>query len=372
MKILIKMNGRDDSISVETGGERGLLEPLVDALVKHIPASQAMTFFSLPITVSPASQQNEVEKIFRCYLLAQNSRESASVRQIGWQVQDFVNFSLAPDQKQWGDLPVVKRYQNKRLGLIADPEFLIISWCKKFENYDRNNSALLPSFPSDFNNRPLTPVEIRDVVNMWILRRMITHGVTRDAAKKTLSLMAPVLYDLVFDFLGWDVLHVVYDMLLLIRTDDTQPLSMREILLAMYEPLHQKLKKEGCAHTEKVGLKFMGWPHAMFRPELVLTVYILHKYIFLPYTTESQLRDFFEKRWPADSRYSTTILRACEKTTPKEPLRVEDYNPATKKNERMPVHLHFYPRKSLTAVKKYLGFQDIFYGHDVLNGLLLR
>jgi hypothetical protein len=295
-----------------------------------------------------------VETIVRCFFLVQNSRTTSALRQAGWDVEDYVNFKLQDGVNRWDQLPVFMRYQNKRLGLIADPEFLIISWYKKLENYDPQSRALLPAYPSDWYNALLTVDEIQQVLEMWIFKKMSMHNKTRAWAINLLKNTIPILYDLVYTPRGRNVLQVVYEMLMLINTDPDQGIQTRLRLVEMYQPLFKDIFPEN-SYATKVGLFFQGFPHPVFRPELIMTLFILEKYLFLPYTDRTKMYEFLSTVGGNLQQYTDTILWDFEKMLPKQD---------ESSNIMVPVHFRFFPRRK-HVFQKILDYHKSLYGHKI-------
>jgi hypothetical protein len=340
---------------------------LIDQLIETIPAEIAMSFFLKAVEVIGTSKKTEVEQIVRCFLLVQNSHTTSAVRE-RWTMEEYVNFQLKAGQTTWQQIPVFLRYQNKRLGLIADPEFLIIKWSKGFENFDANNNALLPAYPSDFSNRLLTVEEIQDVLEMWIYKKMFMEeqNKTRLVVMKLLKEMAPVLYDFVYEPFGREVLRTVYDMHQLIAMDPLQGIDTRLQLVEMYQPIFRRLLNP---YATRVGFKFAGFDHPMFRPELIMTVYILERYVYQPYTDRQEMSNFLGRAEYYCGRelkiFTNTILREFEIMLPgpdKTFTRI-DFDPKTRTDVIVPVHFRFFRRKSIYVL--ILFFQSIFYGRAI-------
>jgi hypothetical protein len=342
---------------------------LIDQLIEIIPAENAMSYFLKTIEVIGTSQKTEVEKIVRCFLLVQNSHTTSAIRE-RWSMEEYVNFQLKAGQTTWQQIPVFLRYQNKRLGLIADPEFLIIKWSKNFENYDFHNAALIPSYPSDFNNNWLTLDEIQAVLEMWMYKKMFMEqqNKTRIWALNLLKQMAPVLYDFVYKPFGRIVLQTVYEMQNLIATDPDQGISTRLQLVKMYTPIFEQFTSKFATH---VGFKFIAFKHPMFRPELIMTVFILERYVYQPYTDRKQMADFLlvaEYDLPGIEleKYTDTILLCFENMKPKSDKTFTriDFDPKTLKDVIVPVHFQFFPKKNM-CYSKIIAFQQVLYGHPI-------
>lgn len=340
---------------------------LIDKLIETIPAENAMSFFLKAVEVIGTSQKAEVEKIVRCFLLVRNSHTTSAVRE-RWSMEEYINFQLKAGQTTWQQIPVFLRYQNKRLGLIADPEFLIIKWSKGFESYDSNNRALIPAYPSDFHNSWLTLDEIQEVLEMWIYKKMFMEqqNKTRVAVMKLLKEMAPVLYDFVYEPFGRVVLQTVYEMRKLIDTDPLQGIQTRLELVVMYQPIFERFTNP---YATNVGFNFAGFDHPMFRPELIMTVFILERYVYQPYTDRTQMSNFLTMAECYCGReleiFTGTILRYFEQKLPgptKTFSRI-DFDPKTLTDVIVPVHFRFFPIKD--TYEKILFYQSVFYGRKI-------
>lgn len=365
-----------ESISVSSHrpakNDNEIMTNLVKALIRTIPGhDDPMIHFSKSVTVHGVRTNASIDfiqKIIKCYLLVQNSASTKDVRD-RWSVQDFINFQLQPHETKWQDLRVYLRYENQRLGLIADPEYLIISWCIKFQNYDVNAGALIPSFPSDFTNQPLTPSEIKNVAEMWILKQMIIKKRSRSVVIQSFKKLAPVLYDLVYTAVGFEVLSLVYAMLMVIKTDRSQPIRMRIDLLNMYKPLLQKFRISGYFGVDRVGFFFKGFPHPMVRPELIMAVFILNNNIFKPYEDNASMREFLRKKNIYNWYAVNAAFRRLESSSVVHFERL-DYDPKSGQTTSKPVRFQFFPKGARVIPSCITDFQHFFYSNYSILDIL--
>lgn len=200
-----------------------------------------------------------------------------------WGLRDFAPFPDDPEDVvnlpfdhplEWDDVPPLRRYSNKRLGGVYDPEWLVIYWSRQLENHDANNNALLPSYPRDLMNRLFYPEEVREVCDLLQFRWKLEHQ-TQDLKKAS-----PALFSLVYDPVGFDTLSTVYRALLLYQADpDHHKPSTKPAIRAILEDLVSRHPRMFAGLRS--GFFFSGMKDPVYRPECVLNHFLLRRLYFL-------------------------------------------------------------------------------------------
>jgi hypothetical protein len=206
-------------------------------------------------------------------------------------VEDSSNFINKYDS--WKVVPCYQRYINKRLKIITDPEFTLIYWSKGFENYDVNAGRLLPSYPKSLMNNYFTPTEIKELCVLYLFELRIhgprSSGIPLKTESEALTFFEtnfPLLHKLIFTDDGFKFLKCIYEILLLIENDYVQSKDTIKKCIALlnnlFDNLSDKKLRNYCRANDKIGLFFMGMPHAKIYTGCIFTIFFLYYYYFLP------------------------------------------------------------------------------------------
>ena len=306
----------------------------MEAYLKHAGTIATIPFFSIPLRFPKLSKNRAViaEKVLLCLWLVLRG-QLVTPEFYPEDPEQVLNVSLTPGTT-WRNVPAVRRYINPRLKMVLDPEFLVLSWSKQLENFDPNRGALMPSYPKDFYNRPFRPDEIRDVVHQLRFRWSL-----EGSSAQKISDASPALFALVDDRFGYQVLEIVYD-LLVNQTTRVQKL----------EAIRQFKQHHPQTMSWKTSFKFTGMSETEVRPECLLLEFFLSRFFYIPETKrlkklgadtamvrhfEKMKDDFMQEDWPF---YLETL----------------DLDPKTMKPIYVPQQSFYFDQ---TKVKKY--FQKI-------------
>jgi len=285
--------------------------------------------FSRPLR---PEQKDMAYRTYVCWLLVLQKQHFATTEFFPEEPEDVVNILVK--NNAWKAVPLLRTYLNPRLQLRMDPEYLMIYWCKSLENFDTNNTALLPSYPKDLFNRPFTPREIRDVC--------LQVDVFRQQQRLLpLSQCAPFFSSLVSDPFGLEVLQTVFNMLT--AREDKDSFRMKRILEQFLNRFPTKTK------DWRFGFHFLGMASVQYRPECLLTEYLLSGFFFFP--TSSVLKTQFaldDATLRLIEQMKNDLYREAVKGSI---LYQYDWDPKTKKNVRVPIRFLFFDK---TAVQRYV------------------
>jgi hypothetical protein len=243
--------------------------------------------------------KNRLQQIIRCGLLVIRNapvykRDDNALN------EDLINFSLSPavpgHDALWSDEPVFRCYYNAEKKLIADPEFLVLSWSKNLENFDTQNNALLPGLPRNpMTNSLLSYREVRVAIEEMLLEWQLTGRrynkkilKTRDDALKCLMEAAPLLYLLMYDQDGVRIFRCAYEMQRLLDADPDprQSVETRRACLNLYNDMLEtivdpQLKNHLLQHN-RMALEFDGIVEPLIKTGCLLTNFATYYFFYLP------------------------------------------------------------------------------------------
>jgi hypothetical protein len=268
--------------------------------------------------------------------------------------QQCCNWSV--NEANWKQISPGKKYVNKRLGIISDPEFLIIKWNISLENNDKDDRALLPVYPSSYDNRLFTVEEIEEVCDMEIIRWFL-HGretiddkmvkyTTIEKSRNAFKTIFPALSSLIYSSEGKQLLQIVFMMIEYIsetrdfaQTEKETRFSLCEFFFEFLESLQPN---DVFKYIQgKQGFHFMGSPNCIFRPECLLNIFILDQF---NYDTGRNISNRLNLiyRW--------------------------DYDPKIKRERKFPLQFHYF-EKTTFGVQFGLECMHNIFQRNYIHGI---
>ena len=324
----------DGSVILITGVPSTVItaDDWTDAFLALADAIRQIPAFSVAISFPRLSKVRASmgERVLRCLWLVLRGRE-ITPEFFPEDPEQVLNVTV-PQGTTWKTVPALRKYVNPRLKTVFDPEFLVILWSKQLENFDQNDTALLPTYPKDYYNRPFRPDEIRDVVHQLRFRWALEG---QDPQK--IKGASPALFALVDDPFGYQVLETVYKVLVEKKT----PAQKRQAIL------HFKQRHPKSANWNTAFL-FVGMSEPLIRPECLLAEFLLSRFFYLPESSIFRLLyDFDASILDSTQKFKDDFFKKHGKTY----LGVLDLDPKTMKQFYSPQQPLYFDKK---AVKKYL------------------
>ena len=241
------------------------------------------------------AQKENVESVLECLLLVihhHKIKNTSSVLFFPEQAQQSVNLRI-PQGISFQDLAPTRCYQNVRLGVRADPEWLVIFWAKQLETWDDNLHTLTPAYPKSVLNQPFLPSEIRTVCNQLLLEWRI-HGrrigdqpplkiSSKAKALEEFRRAVPLVYDLVYTPDGFHLLECVYEMNDVLEKGSPRALPMALTVYKKFlDSVEDKRLKNHLLVNNKIGVHHAGLSEPQLRPSCLLTNFITMDYYYFP------------------------------------------------------------------------------------------
>lgn len=314
-----------------------------DLFLAHWPTLKH-TLFSTPVSFPTLAQSRARlgDNVLRCLLLVIQGT-TLTPDFYPEDPEQVVNVALPPNST-WATVPILRKYVNARLKNVFDPEYLVLLWSKQLENFDVNDSALLPTYPKDLYNRPFRPPEIRDVVFQLRFRWQVEN------VQKTLEVASPSIAALVDDPFGYEVLETVYEIL-----TTTDKLAVLQNFKTRY-PQTQEWR---------TGFLFMGMTEPLLRPECLLTEFLLSKFFYLP---PGNILDIFAIDLPTQyflAKIRNDLFRRDEPSS----LTTLDLDPKTMAPVEKPQQFWFFDKQVIKRYLESVGKPNYFLFLEQLNRL---
>jgi hypothetical protein len=249
--------------------------------------------------------------------------------------------NMQEDVQEWKDVPLLRKYHNDRLSILADPEFLIIYWCKNFENFDSNQNCLLPSYPKSIFGSNFTPLEIKTVCERMIFYWMINDQISETESRKRFQELIPFLHDLVFTEDGFRILKYSFDLI------NDNAVKYSELLVNIRDTKLKLFLKE----HDRIGVFSQGMPKPVIKTGCVLGLFLTFSYYYLPHTMEiyhvdTNVVNYFQR---VTEKYHQELLN-------KSRVFYEfDYDYKLKKTIKKPIYFRFYCKDRISKINLFLG-----------------
>lgn len=275
------------------GGFEKFMTSLVVEVIAQWSREKLSNAMGLPIVwfddteIFDSKKKACLEKIIRCALLV--CRRASMGKEII--NEDLINFDAQSDT--WDHVPVFRCYYNPEINLIADPEFLLLSWSKGLENFDTQQMSLLPALPRNpMTNVLLSPGQVRDVTEEVLLEWQIvgdraTKNVckTRKQALHNLSEATPLLHALVYNHDGFLIYQCAYNIQKTLDKNLPFEETCRQCLLlytTMIEKLQDEVLKDHLRVHNKLAVESAGMPHPIIKTGCLLTNYATYLFLYFP------------------------------------------------------------------------------------------
>jgi len=313
--------------------------------------------------------RNRLQQIIRCGLLViRNSPLYKSIDEDALN-EDFINFSLPPAEPGrdalWSEEPVFRCYFNPSKRIIADPEFLVLLWTKNLENFDTQNTALLPGLPRNpMTNTLMSYQEVREAIEEMLLEWQITgrrHNrtilKTRDDALRCLAEASPLLYLLIYDEDGAKIFRCAYKMQVLLDADPDprQSPQTRRACLQLYtnmmETIRNPLLKAHLVRHNRIAVEFEGIVEPLLKTGCLLTNFATHYFFYLP-PRPKDLEDPTQNIYHLDDQPWRIIGEVVASSNARrEKLYVLDYDPKTRGLAYKAATSNYHDKKSIQRLR---------------------
>jgi hypothetical protein len=338
-------------------------------------ASHPLIFHRYPYDIRLNEKNKKKQKLFenafQCYYLVSKYASSDVNTFYPSQVEQSSNLPNTSNLT-WNDVPCYQKYINSSFNIISDTEYLLIYFSKLLESFDTNAMALLPSYPKTILNQLLPPHEIQEICFITLLEWQIkgkrgkTIPLSKDKSLQVFKTSFPVLYTLIFEKDGFEVLQCVYDILKLVEKDEKQSLVTRKKCVSMYQKLLKKISNprllQFIKNQNKVGVFFVGMSNPRFNPLCLLSMYLLFHFYYLPkeniYSLADSVLSYIERVKKEYYRmYPTNIFQ----------YDVDTYNRIQKKQ----VVPDYFLKKNVDTINKLFGKSNYTKFFDTLSDTIL-
>lgn len=309
-----------------------------------------------------------IQKVIQCGLIVLKHFEFMKRKPSQQIVQDLVNFNPVAN---WNEVHPLRRFQSTKHEIILDPEYLVMTWSKLFETFDREQNILLPAYPSDIITHELmNPREIKQVVEILLMERQVlglrNTGVpmTRSQALEHFRQTSPVLYQLLYTEDGFKVLNTIYEISTLLAQDPAQSPTTQAKCKSIIQRLIDSIRDPGLKkHLQVHNRCFVysaGMPHPMIKAGCLLTNYLTYYFFYFSdeniYFVDDAFLDEIQK---VKQAYIQRV--GC--------FHALDLNPATKKLEYMQVKQNFLWKDEFEVARKKTSVYGLDEFADLQNWL---